>query len=225
MRDEKDKDKGERIKEKTLKTFIEDRIFSYTSTDILFNQYRDEVKGIDKRGGAKLRRENLLNYISSLNEAPKVFLLGEAPGPWGARFSGVPFTGEGPLSRGELPFSGQQSSQSEVPYSERAGAVFWDALRNQHTKFFVWNTIPFHPHQPDEPLSLRTPKWSEVQEHLLLLDELISILEPSRFAAIGRVAEKALTTIGHDCVYVRHPSYGGVKLFREGMNLFFSKWR
>jgi uracil-DNA glycosylase len=205
---------------KELEAFFTKRVFTHSSTEILFNQYRDEVKGFDRRGGAKIRRENLFSYLSSLNETPWIFLLGEAPGPWGARFSGVPFTGEGPLSRGELPFSGQQSSQSEVPYSERAGAVFWDALRTHHTKFFVWNTIPFHPHKPDEPLSLRTPKWSEVVEQLPLLEDLISILSPKKIAAIGRVAEKALITLGHQSVYVRHPSYGGVKLFREGMRDF-----
>jgi uracil-DNA glycosylase len=196
-----------------LGKFFTKRVFTYSSTDI--------VKGTDCRGGARLRRENLFNYLSSFSKTPDYLLVGEAPGPWGARFSGVPFTGEGPLSRGELPFAGEQTSASEIPYSERAGTVFWDALRTHHANFFVWNALPLHPHKPDEPLSLRTPQWSEVKEHLPLLEELVAILKPQAIAAIGRVAEKALSAIGRECVYVRHPSYGGVKLFQRGMVEFF----
>jgi uracil-DNA glycosylase len=205
-----------------LKVFFEKQVFSRPSTRILFNQYKDDAKDLDIRGGARIRRENLFNYLSSLNGSPRCLLVGEAPGPWGCRFSGVPFTGERPLSRGELPFAGKATSVSEEPYSERAGTVFWETLRGYHSDFFVWNTIPFHPHREQEPLSIRTPKWTEVKAHLPLLEELLTILKPQKVAAIGRVAEKALTTVGCECIYVRHPSYGGVKLFKSGMSQFFN---
>jgi uracil-DNA glycosylase len=208
-----------------LREFYESRVFPRASTDILFNQYRDERRGFDARGGAKLRRENLLSYLSSFSRTPKQLLVGEAPGPWGARFSGVPFTGESPLSRGELPYTGNATSTSPEPYSERAGKIFWELLARHHPKFFVWNTIPYHPHKPGEPLSIRTPKWSEVREHLPLLEELLDILQPRAIAAIGRVAEKALRELDRDSTYIRHPSHGGVKLFQSGMTSFFSKNR
>ena len=206
-----------------LRKFFEKHIFTHSSSDTIFNQYQDNVEGIDRRDGAKIRRENLFSYLSSFKRKPPILLLGEAPGPWGCRFSGIPFTGEGPLSRGELPFTGKQTSANDTPYSERSGTVFWDLLAQYHPSFFVWNTIPFHPHQPDELLSVRNPKWSEVKAHLPLLQELLEILQPKQIAAIGRIAEKALHTIEQECVYVRHPSYGGVKLFRDGMERLFTK--
>jgi uracil-DNA glycosylase len=222
MKDEKEK--GKRIKDKNLEYFLNSKIFHHPSTEIIFNQYAGDIKGLDRKDGAKLRRENLFGYLSSLKRQPSILLLGEAPGPWGCRFSGIPFTGEAQLVRGELPFSGQQSSLSQSPYSERSGTVFWGLLKQHHPDFFVWNTIPFHPHRPDDYLSVRNPRWSEVKEYLPLLSELLDILKPKQIAAIGRVAEKALKTIGRDCVYVRHPSYGGVKLFREGMEKIFTTY-
>lgn len=209
------------MKDKTLISFLEHNVFEYPSTDTIINQYADEIEGIDRKGGATIRRENLLHYVSSFKGRPELLLLGEAPGPWGCRFSGIPFTGEGPLSRGELPFAGKQSSTSASPYSERSGTVFWELLAPYHPRFFVWNTIPFHPHLPGNYLSVRNPRWSEVKEYLPLLEELIAILKPQRIAAIGRIAERAVTAIGQQCTYVRHPSYGGVKLFREGMERIF----
>jgi len=210
------------MKDERLQAFLSERVFPLKTEDGLFNQYRDDVKGIDRRGGAKIRRENLLGYLSSFKRKPQVLLVGEAPGPWGCRFSGIPFTGEGPLSRGELPFAGRQSSASEIPYSERSGDIFWDALRSHHPRFLVWNTIPFHPHRPGEPLSIRKPKISEVKAHLDLLAEIVGIIRPSRIAAIGRVAENALERIGQNSIYIRHPSHGGEQKFRAGIRSLFS---
>jgi uracil-DNA glycosylase len=206
-----------------LHEFYESEVFPRPSTKILFNQFRDELPGYDIRGGAKIRRENLKNYLRTFKRTPKLLLVGEAPGPWGARFSGVPFSGEGPLSRGELPFTGSATSTSEQPYSERAGKIFWGLLAIHHPDFFIWNSIPYHPHQLGKPLSLRTPKWSEVKNHLPLLEDLLTILKPRAIASIGRVAEKALTEIGRKSTYIRHPSHGGVKLFENGITKFISQ--
>ncbi|RQV96048.1 hypothetical protein EH220_05835, partial [bacterium] len=100
---------------------------------------------------------------------------------------------------------------------------FWELLARYHQRFFVWNTLPFHPHLPGKYLSVRNPRWSEVKEYLPLLEELIALLKPQRIAAIGRIAERAVAAIGKQCIYIRHPSYGGVKLFREGMEKIFKE--
>jgi hypothetical protein len=46
---------------------------------------------------------------------------------------------------------------------------------------------------------------------------LFEILNPKRIIAIGGDAYESLNSMGIDCEYVRHPSYGGQKDFLSGM--------
>jgi hypothetical protein len=144
-------------------------------------------------------------------------LVGEAPGWHGCRFSGVSFTSEAQLSSGSLPFQGHISSHTGAPHAEASATIFWQALKSHHPHFFVWSSVPFHPHQPGEPLSNRTPTRQELQAFLPVLSEVIRLLSPKRVLAVGRQAQQALNWLAIPALAVRHPSHGGALEFKAGI--------
>jgi uracil-DNA glycosylase len=209
---------------KDIWDIYEGGVFKGRSTEDLFNQYRDRVEGLDLPGAAGIRRRNLRNYLESFPARPGVLVVGEAAGPWGCRFSGIPFTGERQLKSGELPFRGRKSSTHEPPYLERSGTVLWKALLRHHPGFLLWNTVPYHPHTRGEPLDIRTPSRAEIEACSVFLKEVIRLLRPALIVAVGRKAEGAIRALGESPVYVRHPSQAGARAFREGVERVFGKY-
>jgi uracil-DNA glycosylase len=201
---------------------IEKRVFAAPSSNSLFNPYSEDHPDADRSGAHRIRRKNLRNYFDSFDAAPRILIVGEASGPWGCRFSGVPFTSERLLCSGELPFGGRQSSRHETPHVERTAGMFWDVMRTNHLRFLMWNAVPLHPHPPGEPFSLRRPTRSEVTQFLVVLEGLVSILNPAQIVAVGRIAEQAVHDLNREAAYVRHPSHGGMKEFAAGMQAVFS---
>lgn len=195
----------------------ESALFSTPSTSTLFNLYRDRNTDLDRPDASSIRRANLRRYLACYDERPPLFLLAEAPGPWGCRFSGIPITSEEQLVDDGFPIDGRPSSARDEPHGEYSANIFWRVLHPYFPAFFVWNSVPFHPHDPDEPLSIRTPRRSEIAAYGDLLSALLDVLQPERIAAIGRKAEYAFTKIGEECTYVRHPSQGGAKKFEAGI--------
>ena len=207
------------------------RIFAVPSSDGLFNQYKERNTEVDLPMAAEIRRKNLHNYFASFQKAPQIVLIGEAPGPWGCRFSGIPFTGERQLINDELPFSGKRSSLSrprmdiwkKSPYVSNSARLFWRTLRKYHRHFFVWNCIPIHPYKRDKILSVRTPTTEEVLRFAGILAEILAIVNPKEVIAIGKKAEFSLKRLHIPCTYVRHPSQGGAVKFRAGMHRVFAR--
>lgn len=204
-----------------LWNYFEKEVFSIESSEVFWNPYNGENPELDLPDGYLIRRNNLKNYLKQFSKNPKYMLIGEAPGPWGCRFSGLAFTSERQLVEGSLPFSGEQSSTFSPPVVERSGSILWGILKPYHPEFFVWNSIPFHPTDPGEPLSIRTPKKSELKHYTYILQNMIEIIKPKSLVAIGRKSELSLEYLGFECVYVRHPSYGGANEFRAGIAEIF----
>lgn len=200
-----------------LWTLLETEIFSVPSTETLFNPYRDRDDALDCADAPALRRANLRKYLGCYETRPPLFLLAEAPGPWGCRFSGVPITAEAQLAAPDFPIDGTPTSLNSEPHTEYSAGIFWRVLQPYFPQFFVWNSVPFHPHDPDDPLSIRNPKRSEVARFESLLADTLDVLQPRRIAAVGRKAERALSEAEADCTYVRHPSQGGAKKFEAGV--------
>ena len=192
-------------------------IFSLPSGEGLFNPYRDQVASLDVPGAPALRQENFREYLSTYNESPSLFLLAEAPGPWGCRFSGVPLVSESQLADPEFPIHGQPTSLEPTPHSEYTANIYWRVLAPWFPRFFTWNTVPFHPYKGDELLSIRNPRNGEVKQFIPLVDAMIDLLKPDRILAIGRKAEYALNRLDKQCTYVRHPSQGGARKFEQGV--------
>ncbi|MFW6163183.1 MAG: uracil-DNA glycosylase [Planctomycetota bacterium] len=201
---------------------LQEHVFPLPSTALLFNVYRDRNPACDREDAAEVRRSNLRRYVASFSARPRVLLVGEAPGPWGARFSGIPFTSERQLCQDpDFPLDGRPSSTAEPPHVSNSSKLFWGAVARHHPHFFVWNCVPLHPHQPGNALSVRAPKRREVRAYRGQLEAVVAALEPEDIAAIGRKAEGALDDLGLACTYVRHPSQGGAREFREGVEAFF----
>jgi len=208
-----------------LATLFADRLYEASGDDRLFNPYRD-TDAHDGADAPARRRANLEASLDAVAEAapggrPDVLVVAEAPGPWGCRFSGIPFTNERQLLDPAFPVAGRPTSAQFAatgePINEYSGSIYWDAMLPHWGRFWTWNAVPLHPHRAGEPLTIRTPGVREVRRWHDLLAGVVEALDPAACVAVGRKAEGALDAVGANPVYVRHPSQGGATLFREGM--------
>ncbi|HSK15905.1 MAG TPA: uracil-DNA glycosylase [Gaiellaceae bacterium] len=154
-----------------------------------FNFYREGE-------GAARRRERLAAYLDERAGAP-LLLVGEAAGYRGARVSGIPFTSERQLTGG--------------PPGEASATVVHRTLAELglETMVLLWNAVPTHPHLPGRPRSNRPPTRAEIDAGRAFLAELA---RGRRALAVGRVAHALLGG-----PYVRHPSRGGARAFRDAL--------
>jgi hypothetical protein len=214
---------------KELWKLLENELFLRESTAELFNQYRNRDLAVDLPDVNEIRKENLWNYLNSFSERPSILMVGEAAGPWGCRFSGVPFTGEKQFCESIFPFFGHQSSKNNPsletkkfpPYVSLSAKIFWKVLKPCHPKFFVWDCVPLHPHEVNKILSVRNPTSREVSDFSELLRKIVEIIRPRQILSIGRKAEEASTYVGIESTYIRHPSHGGADKFEEGVKSYF----
>lgn len=200
-----------------LNAAIANFLFAEPSSHELFNPYSTLDPDRDRPDAAAIRRDNLRRYLTERDRMPRLFVLAEAPGPWGCRFTGVPITSEEQLLDQSFPHSGTQASDRDEPHKEYSASIYWRVLAPYTWDLLTWNTVPFHPFKPDQPMSIRTPRVAEIKRFTPLLAEMLQILKPERTVAIGRKAERAYALVEHDATYVRHPSQGGALLFEEGM--------
>ena len=197
---------------------ISQEIFPIPSSAGLFNPYNDRNDDYDVPGAIDIRRDNFKNYLSSYASMPRLFLLAEAPGPWGCRFSGVPLVSESQLEDKAFPIHGTATSLAEVPHSEYTAKIYWRVLGPYFPAFFPWNSVPFHPYKEDKLMSIRNPGNREVLVYVETLKAIIEAIKPERVLSIGRKAEYAFSKIDVPCTYIRHPSQGGARKFEDGIN-------
>lgn len=195
-------------------------LFDAPSSPTLFNVYRDDDPAYDVPGGSALRRENLVQYVKTW-EASDVLLIAEAPGPNGARFSGVPLTPEAFFLDPEHPLFGlsptSRNAETGKPHTEYSGGIVRRVLAPYAGRVAIWNAVPLHPHRAGQPRSIRTPSRAEVRTWSPLLEAVVQAVRPSVVLAVGRIAERSLVDLGVDATYIRHPSQGGAVLFAEGI--------
>jgi uracil-DNA glycosylase len=146
--------------------------------------------------GARQRRERLAAYLEERRDAP-VLLVGEAAGYRGARVSGLPFTSERQLT-------GAGPAEATATIVQRTLAEL--GLRE---RVLLWNLVPTHPHRAGEPASNRPPTAAEIDAAAPFLAALV---RGRRVVAVGRLAQRRLGG-----AYVRHPSHGGARAFRDGL--------
>ncbi|HEY72976.1 MAG TPA: hypothetical protein G4N99_06850 [Thermoflexia bacterium] len=185
----------------------------------VFNQYRDVDPELGLPRGAEVRRRNLRRYLETFAGARYV-LVGEAAGYAGCRFSGIPFTCEaqliGPERLSWTPGKGlARSSMAETLWVERSAKIVWQPL-SERMDCVLWNAFPWHPFGENGPLSNRAP-GRDLDDGLESLRCLLSLFPSARPYAVGRVAERALASIGLQSPYIRHPSHGGKHKFIAGV--------
>lgn len=167
----------------------------FKNSDTVTNMYR----GNGKRATAC--RENLKKYLTE-NQDAEIMLLGEAPGYKGCARTGVPFTSDD---------------------NEMSAGIIQEMIQGK--KVIIWNAFPFHPHEPKNSKSNRTPNKSELEAGEGFFHQLLSALPNVKcFGAIGRTAEKTLKQAGQNCSYIRHPSHGGKTKCQKGLEELFSRY-
>jgi uracil-DNA glycosylase len=148
-----------------------------------------------------LRRERLASYLESRRSAP-VLLVGEAAGYRGARVSGLPFTSERQLTG-----TGPAEATATIVHRVLAELGLTDGV-------LLWNLVPTHPHRRGDPSTNRPPTRAEIAAGRAFLAE---VAVGRHVLAVGRLAQAAL-----GAPYVRHPSHGGARGFREALIQFLA---
>ncbi len=179
-----------------------------------------------------IRRANLVLYLQTvLARQPKALLLMEAPGYRGCRLTGVPVTSRKVLLEGVpgLNLFGESAGFRDVSdrgfervQGEQSATIVWGTLAEMKSLPLIWNAFPFHPHQPDKPLSNRRPRKSELELGASILLRLLELWRFKLVVAVGNVARDTLTAKGIDCANLRHPAHGGKADFVAGIRQLLS---
>ncbi|HLV34807.1 MAG TPA: uracil-DNA glycosylase [Spirillospora sp.] len=174
-----------------------------------------------------IRRANLRRYLQAMVERrPDTLLVMEAPGYRGCRLTGVPVTSRRILLEGvpDLELFGSERGFQDVPepgfervQGEQSATIVWGTLRQIGVVPLIWNTFPFHPHQPGQPLTNRRPRAPETALGTTFLRDLLDWFAPSRVIAVGNVAYATLESMAVMCERVRHPAQGGKNDFVAGL--------
>ena len=172
-----------------------------------------------------LRRHNLAAYLGDMLErAPKVLLVGEAPGFRGMRITGVPFTNrtmfQGPANHFGLFGSGTGyvlPPEAAGVAAEPTATVMWEVLAELDLLPVLWSACPWHTHVPGQPLSNRTPTPADAALGTQFWQALTGIFPIETVVAVGNVAHSSLRRSGLDVPKIRHPAHGGRARFKQGL--------
>lgn len=194
------------------------RIARVPSTEDAFNpwcDWCDYENSRSKDAGPAERRRRLRDFLSG---DIRYFLLGEAGGYRGQRYSGLGFSSERLLLEGGIPRVkriDQRITKSDSPISEGSATVVWRTLWKLNVALHAatWNSYPLHPFKPWDYLTNRTPKPTEMEMGKPYIMELRKIFPDAIWIAVGNQAKANLDACGIPATKVRHPANGGATKF------------
>ncbi|MET3812253.1 uracil-DNA glycosylase [Arthrobacter sp. UYEF3] len=172
-----------------------------------------------------VRRRNLAIYLQEmLDRAPKVLLVGEAPGFRGMKITGVPFTSRTILEQAGDGFGlfgpgkgYQLPPDPDAVAAEPTATVMWEVLAELDFLPLLWSACPWHTHRPGRPLSNRTPTAAEAALGSPFWQALAEEFAIETVVAVGNVAHRSLQRGGIDAPKIRHPAHGGRSGFKRGL--------
>ncbi len=200
----------------------------------VFNPWydRDPDHDLDARA-PEWRRENLVAYLRGRVSRARYLFVAEAVGFRGGKFSGVAMTCERQLPASDLPH--HRTSNPALPLSradQTQGVLEPTAMIVARTlataevdphDVVLWNTFAWHPHQPGDRLTNRTPTPTEVQHGLPVLRAALDLFPGAQVIAIGKTCQRAMADLTHVCPpAVRHPANGGASEFARGVKAIVS---
>lgn len=191
----------------------------------LFNPYRDICPVHDSPDSPFIRQRNLKKYLDAhLQLKSSDLWIAEAPSYSGSRRTGISFVPEPRLDEmaARLSIDSFEKATHTPDQSPNTVRFFWQALSELDELPITYNALPFHPHQPNYPLTNRTPTKRELTQHLSYLEMMVELFQPRQIIVFGRKAEYACSKLNLQTTYVRHPSQGGQKAFVEKMTSLYS---
>lgn len=186
----------------------------------VFNPYADVCEVHDRPNAAAVRRRGLRGYLeAALNLGIDTIWMGRDLGYRGGRRTGLALTDEQHLAVFCTVYPGTDASKATVGpiVAERTAAEIWSVLARVDLPPLLWNVFPFHPHEPGDAFTNRRFTRGELAAVDELNRELIGWLGIRRIVAIGQDAASYAERFGVEVNCVRHPSYGGITDFRNGM--------
>ncbi|WP_186320370.1 uracil-DNA glycosylase [Paenibacillus sp. Y412MC10] len=171
---------------------------------------------------SEMKHRNLLHYFNMLFwHKPEHMFIGEAPGKDGCVRTGIPFTSERLIRRGQF--------KKHMPHvrfvvegnqTERSATVIWKSIETLANPSLMWNVFPLHP--CDEIGKNRTPRREELEWGKTVLPLVVDLFPGIKVVSVGEKARSAcrelgIVTIGH----LNHPRRADI--FRKQFESLFPK--
>ena len=204
------------------------RALSDIACESVFNPYRDICAIHDQTDAPVVRRRNLRTFLQAASSlGVDTLWMGRDLGYRGGRRTGLALTDEANLPTLAKIYPGAAPGRGTrgPAIAERTAAEIWTVLRTLNEVPLLWNAFPLHPFENGNPLSNRRFTARELAEVEGLNAQLIDWLGIRHIVAIGQDAAQYAARYGVRITVIRHPSYGGVREFREGMAKLYPQRR
>ncbi|MDO4648146.1 MAG: MerR family DNA-binding transcriptional regulator [Eubacteriales bacterium] len=169
---------------------------------------------------SSVHRDNLRQYLYHLAECGvEVMLLSNSPVQQINFLTGVPFTDNYQIANEENEFIlGSVKKYYHTEWKEdKESTYLWGNLRKYRMKALLWDIFPFRGFSVKGEAKHRSPNNAELQKGSVFAKKLQSIFQipDDRIFALGK---KSYQTFGLPKEqYIRHPSFGGLHDFEQGM--------